>query len=105
MRGACSCRQTTAGSSGRRSPCRRSSGSLRWRGTAPRYGGTTSERRWIGAICLVMVASQIYVSGSLNTWAGAGSFGQRRLVGLTIFLVIGLAALLHMCAPDGPASR
>jgi hypothetical protein len=42
-----------------------------------------------------MVASQIYVSGSLNTWAGAGSFGQRRLVGLTIFVVIGLAALLQ----------
>ena len=54
------------------------------------------EHRWIGAICVMMVASQIYVSGSLNTWAGAGSFGQRRLVGLTIFLVIGLAALLNM---------
>jgi hypothetical protein len=54
------------------------------------------DHRWVGAICLVMVASQIYVSGSLNTWAGAGSFGQRRLVGLTIFLVIGLAALLHV---------
>jgi hypothetical protein len=54
------------------------------------------EHRRIGGICLLMVATQIYVSGSLNTWAGAGSFGQRRLVGLSIFLVIGLAALLHM---------
>ena len=54
------------------------------------------ERRWIGTICVLMVATQIYVSGSLNTWAGAGSFGQRRLVGLSIFLVIGLASLLHM---------
>ena len=66
-------------------------------------GGTTrnvtvhdSERRWIAGMCLVMVASQIYVSGSLDTWAGAGSFGQRRLVGLTIFLIIGLATLLQM---------
>jgi hypothetical protein len=55
-----------------------------------------NERRWIAGICLLMVASQIYVSGSLNTWAGAGSFGQRRLVGLTVFLVIGLAALFQM---------
>jgi hypothetical protein len=60
------------------------------------------ERRWIGVICLVMLASQIYVSGSLNTWAGAGSFGQRRLVGLTIFLVIGLAALLQMARAGWP---
>lgn len=60
------------------------------------------ERRWIGGICLIMLASQIYVSGSLNTWAGAGSFGQRRLVGLTIFLVIGLAALLQMMRAGWP---
>ncbi|HKY22381.1 MAG TPA: hypothetical protein VJM31_14295 [Vicinamibacterales bacterium] len=54
------------------------------------------ERRRIGIICLVMVLTQIYVAGSLDTWAGAGSFGQRRLVGLTIFLVIGLASLFHV---------
>jgi hypothetical protein len=60
------------------------------------FGSGDRERRWLGSICLIMVATQIYVSGSLNTWAGAGSFGQRRLVGLTIFLVIGLAALMHM---------
>ncbi len=51
-------------------------------------------RSWVAFICVVMVLTQIYVSGSLDTWAGAGSFGQRRLVGLTVFLVIGLAALL-----------
>jgi hypothetical protein len=60
------------------------------------------DRRWIGVICLVMLASQIYVSGSLDTWAGAGSFGQRRLVGLSIFLVIGLAALLQMTRAGWP---
>jgi hypothetical protein len=59
-------------------------------------GYVSRDRRWIGGICLTMVATQIYVSGSLNTWAGAGSFGQRRLVGLTVFLVIGLGALFHV---------
>ena len=54
------------------------------------------ERGWLGRMCLLMVATQIYIAGSLNTWAGAGSFGQRRLVGLTIFLVIGLATLWHV---------
>jgi hypothetical protein len=49
------------------------------------------ERRHIGLICLVMVMTQIYVGGALDTWAGAGSFGQRRLVGLTVFFVLGLA--------------
>ena len=44
----------------------------------------------IGVICLVMVLTQIYVGGALDTWAGAGSFGQRRLVGLTVFFVLGL---------------
>jgi hypothetical protein len=52
------------------------------------------ERAWIGFICLVMVMTQLYLGGALDTWAGAGSFGQRRLVGLTIFFVIGLTALL-----------
>jgi hypothetical protein len=67
-------------------------------------GGTVDdrERRWIGGICLAMLATQIYVSGSLSTWAGAGSFGQRRLVGLSIFLVIGLATLLQMMRAGWP---
>jgi hypothetical protein len=41
-----------------------------------------------------MVATQFYLGGALDTWAGAGSFGQRRLVGLTVFFVVGLSALL-----------
>jgi hypothetical protein len=60
------------------------------------------ESKWIGLICLVMVATQIYVSGSLDTWAGAGSFGQRRLVGLTVFLVIGLGVLLQHVRERAP---
>ena len=45
-----------------------------------------AARAWIAVICLVMVMTQIYLGGALDTWAGAGSFGQRRLVGLTVFL-------------------
>jgi hypothetical protein len=40
-----------------------------------------------------MVATQIYVSGSVASWTGS-AFGQRRLVGLTVFLIVGLTALL-----------
>ena len=52
----------------------------------------TQNRAWIGVVCLVMVASQIYISGSVASWQG-GAFGQRRLVALTVFLAIGLASL------------
>ncbi len=55
----------------------------------------TGPAAWTGVLCLVMVASQIYVAGSLSTWMAANSFGQRRLVGLTVFLVVGLASLLQ----------
>jgi hypothetical protein len=40
-----------------------------------------------------MVALQVYISGAVESWTVAGAFGQRRFVGLTIVLVIGLAAL------------
>ena len=64
-----------------------------------RSGGIDSPGRdataWVGAMTLLMIASQVYVSGSLDTWAGAGSFGQRRFVGLTICLALGLAGLLR----------
>jgi hypothetical protein len=46
-----------------------------------------------------MVLTQIYVCGSFATWMGAGSFGQRRLVGLTVFLAVGLAGLFAALAP------
>jgi hypothetical protein len=45
-------------------------------------------------VCLlIMVASQVYVAGSVESWTVAGAFGQRRFVCLTPLLVIGLAAL------------
>jgi len=47
------------------------------------------------AMCaLLMVALQIYVSGSVESWTVAGAFGQRRFVALTVLLTIGLAAFL-----------
>jgi hypothetical protein len=41
-----------------------------------------------------MVALQVYVSGSVESWTVAGAFGQRRFVAVTIILVIGLAAVI-----------
>ena len=61
----------------------------------------TCARR-IGICLLAMFAAQVYVSGSVETWQAAGSFGQRRFVGTTAILVIGLAAALRMAAGRWP---
>jgi hypothetical protein len=53
-----------------------------------------ADARWIGICALVMVAGQIYISGAVESWTVAGSFGQRRFVALTPLLTLGLAALL-----------
>ena len=58
--------------------------------------------RRIGICLLVMFASQVYISGSVETWETLGSFGQRRFVGTTVLLVIGLAAVLR---PAGDGRR
>jgi len=51
------------------------------------------------AICLlVMVAFQVYIGGSVESWTVAGGFGQRRFIALTTALVIGYGAVR-------PASR
>lgn len=50
--------------------------------------------RRIGGCALLMVALQIYIGGSVESWTLAGAFGQRRLVALTILLTLGLAAAL-----------
>ena len=49
--------------------------------------------RQVGICMLVMIALQVYVSGAVESWTVAGAFGQRRFVAVTIFLVVGLAAL------------
>ena len=66
--------------------------------TAPATSGVSppdgaSEIRRLGACLLLMVALQVYISGAVESWTVAGAFGQRRFVAITIFLVIGLAAL------------
>ena len=65
---------------------------LAWR---PSKAGSraAADSRWIAVLALVMVAGQVYVNGSIATWSQAGAFGQRRFVGLTILLTIGLAHL------------
>jgi hypothetical protein len=63
--------------------------------TAGNRSDMAPDAKWIGLLMLVMVASQIYVSGSVNTWSAAGSFGQRRLIGLTVFLSVGVAVVLR----------
>jgi hypothetical protein len=49
---------------------------------------------------LLMFALQVYVSGSVESWTVAGAFGQRRFVGATVLLVIGLATLCR-AIPSG----
>jgi hypothetical protein len=56
--------------------------------------GDRGARR-IAGCALLMVALQVYISGSVESWTVAGAFGQRRFVALTILLTIGLASLLQ----------
>jgi hypothetical protein len=67
---------------------------LAWRGQG--------ERRRIGALILLMLALQVYVSGSVDSWTVAGAFGQRRFVAVTALLTIGLAVFLR-AVPTGIA--
>ena len=52
------------------------------------------DARVVGICALVMVAGQVYISGAVESWTVAGSFGQRRFVALTPLVTLGLAALL-----------
>jgi hypothetical protein len=63
------------------------------------FHGDDAGRR-IGACALMMMALQVYVSGSVDSWTVAGAFGQRRFVAATVLLVIGLAVLLRR-VPSG----
>lgn len=55
-----------------------------------------ADRRAIGIAFLLMLASQVYVAGSVESWTVAGAFGQRRFICLSVALVVGLAALLQV---------
>lgn len=54
--------------------------------------------RMIAAALLIMVASQVYVAGSVESWTVAGAFGQRRFVCLTVVLIIGIDAFRRAVA-------
>ena len=69
-------RRSTGSSCGHRSRRWRSRGS-----SSLRVRGPAHVRR-IGWCALLMVALQIYVSGSVESWTVAGAFGQRRFVAL-----------------------
>ena len=55
----------------------------------------TDDRARIGVCLLLMVAAQVYVAGSVESWTVAGAFGQRRFVGLSAIFAIGLIAFLR----------
>jgi hypothetical protein len=70
----------------------------------PPDGGSSAFRRHRVSICLLlMVALQIYVGGSVESWTVAGAYGQRRFIALTTAMVIGYAALQH--AARGTVAR
>ena len=52
------------------------------------------DERRIAVAALVMVASQVYIGGSVASWTVAGAYGQRRVLCLTAVLVMGLAGVL-----------
>lgn len=58
-------------------------------------GAASSSVRRLAICLLLMFAAQVYISGSVDTWTVAGSFGQRRFVGVSVVLVAGVAALLR----------
>jgi hypothetical protein len=64
---------------------------------ALRAGG---DARRVAFCALIMVASQIYVAGSVASWTVAGAFGQRRFVCLTAVLVMGLAGLFAVAGSN-----
>jgi hypothetical protein len=63
---------------------------------------STVDLRRVALISLLMVALQVYVGGSVESWSVAGAFGQRRFVALTILLVIGLTGLWLRARPGAP---
>ena len=64
------------------------------------------DASWVALVAIIMVGLQIYVSGSVESWTVAGSFGQRRFVALTPLLALGLAVWIAQArAASGPAPR
>jgi len=51
------------------------------------------SNRLLAAACGLAVLAQVFIAGAFSTWLGAGSFGQRRFVNLSLILILALAAL------------
>lgn len=54
----------------------------------------TADSKPLALALAAMFVCQVYLLGALDSWTSAGAFGQRRFVGATIFLVLGLTALI-----------
>ena len=59
----------------------------------PDHVASAFRRKSMAASLLLMVALQVYVGGSVESWTVAGAFGQRRFIALTTALILGYAAL------------
>jgi hypothetical protein len=66
---------------------------VRPREAGPERTSAADDARQIAGCMLLMVATQVYISGAVESWTVAGAFGQRRFVAVTVFLVVGLAGL------------
>ena len=55
--------------------------------------GLMLRRQRVFALLLVIVAFQVYVAGSVESWTVAGAFGQRRFIALTAILIVGVSVL------------
>jgi hypothetical protein len=56
------------------------------------------EARIVVVGLIAAMALQVYVGGSVESWTVAGAFGQRRFVGTTAELTVGVAAVLAIGA-------
>lgn len=70
-----------------------------------RVNAVAADARWIGFLAILMFGLQVYISGSVESWTVAGSFGQRRFVALTPLLALGLASLTRGVASYGRQGR
>jgi hypothetical protein len=64
-----------------------------WRSQRLESNPALADRRRFALCALAMIAVQVYVAGSVESWTVAGAFGQRRFVSTTVLLAVGLAAL------------
>ncbi len=62
----------------------------------PASGPVVAHPRRVAWCLLAMVAFQVWVAGSVESWTVAGAFGQRRFVATTVLLVVGVSGALAL---------